>query len=57
VADGVTGVLVPPPTPMRWRRHPHLLEDLTSPAHGEAGHRRIERRFTWRETARQTVDL
>jgi len=24
---------------------------------GEAGHRRIERRFTWQETARQTVAL
>ena len=59
VADGVTGVLVPPADPDALAGAIRtLLEDPgLCQRMGEAGHRRIEQRFTWRETARQTVAL
>ena len=59
IADGTTGVLVPP------RDAPALagaIRDLLSDPEtclrmGQAARRRVARRFTWRETARQTVAL
>ncbi len=59
VEDGVTGLLVPP-------ADPHALADavrrlLSDPElcrrMGRAGRERIVQRFTWRETARRTLDL
>ena len=59
VEDGVTGILVPPANPpalsaaikrllgdeaLRWRM-------------GEAGRKRVERHFSWRETAQRTIEV
>jgi glycosyltransferase involved in cell wall biosynthesis len=59
VADGLTGVLVPPADPdalagaiRTLLEDPELCRRM-----GEAGRRRVVRRFTWRQTARQTVAL
>jgi glycosyltransferase involved in cell wall biosynthesis len=59
VADGQTGVLVPPGDPDALAEAIRtLLEDAELCRRmGEAGRRRVARRFTWRETARQTVAL
>jgi hypothetical protein len=59
VADGLTGVLVPPADPDALAEAIRtLLEDPDLCRRmGEAGRRRVVRRFTWRETARQTVAL
>jgi starch synthase len=59
VADGLTGVLVPPADPDALAEAIRtLLEDPElSRRMGEAGRRRVARRFTWQETARQTVAL
>jgi glycosyltransferase involved in cell wall biosynthesis len=59
VEDGVTGILVPPSSPQALAR---AIRDLMENperrrAMGQAGHRRIQRLFTWRETARQTYEL
>jgi glycosyltransferase involved in cell wall biosynthesis len=59
IDDGVTGVLVPPADPRALAEairgllaDPDLCRRM-----GEAGRRRVEERFTWRETARRTVEL
>jgi glycosyltransferase involved in cell wall biosynthesis len=59
IDDGVTGILVPPADPRalaeairRLLIDPDLCRRM-----GEAGRRRVEERFTWRETARRTVEL
>jgi glycosyltransferase involved in cell wall biosynthesis len=59
VADGLTGVLVPPADPDALADAVrNLLEDPDLCRRmGEAGRRRVVRRFTWQETARQTVAL
>jgi glycosyltransferase involved in cell wall biosynthesis len=59
VADGVTGMLVPPADPDALAEAIRtLLEDPElCQRMGEAGRRRVERRFTWGETARQTMAL
>jgi glycosyltransferase involved in cell wall biosynthesis len=59
VADGLTGALVPPADPDALAEAIRtLLEDPElCQRMGEAGRRRAMRRFTWAETARQTVAL
>jgi len=59
VADGLTGTLVPPADPDALAEAiRNLLEDPDLCRRmGEAGRRRVVRRFTWQETARQTVAL
>jgi glycosyltransferase involved in cell wall biosynthesis len=59
VADGVTGVLVPPADPDALASAIRsLLEDPELCRRmGDAARRRVVRRFTWWETARQTVAL
>jgi glycosyltransferase involved in cell wall biosynthesis len=59
VADGLTGILVPPADPDALAEAIRtLLEDPELCRRmGEAGRRRVARRFTWAETARQTVAL
>ncbi|HEY8489356.1 MAG TPA: glycosyltransferase family 4 protein [Dehalococcoidia bacterium] len=59
VEDGVTGILVPPSNPQALARAIRaLLEDPERRlAMGQAGQERIQRLFTWRETARQTAAL
>ncbi len=59
IEDDVTGVLVPPAEP---RALADAIRRLLADADlcrrmGEAGRRRVEERFTWRETARRTVEL
>ena len=59
VADGKTGILVPPADPDALAEAIRaLLEDPDLGRRmGQAGRHRVARRFTWRQTARQTLDL
>jgi glycosyltransferase involved in cell wall biosynthesis len=59
VADGLTGILVPPGDPDALASAIRgLLEDPDLCRRmGDAARRRVVRRFTWWETARQTVAL
>ena len=59
VADGLTGALVPPADPDALAEAIRtLLEDPERCRRmGQAGRDRVVRRFTWRETARQTLAL
>jgi glycosyltransferase involved in cell wall biosynthesis len=59
VADGVTGVLTPPADPdaLAEAIRALLVDAELCRRMGEAGRRRVVRRFTWRETARQTAAL
>jgi glycosyltransferase involved in cell wall biosynthesis len=59
IEDGVTGRLVPPADA---RALAGAIRELMADGElrrrmGEAGRRRVEERFTWRETARRTVQL
>lgn len=59
VEDGKTGILVPPAdaTALAGAIKRLLGDEVLKRRLGEAGRRRVERCFSWRETARKTIEV